>query len=194
MKPTIVLNGVKFAPSNLVAQIASAPAGPTDETETAGETVYCYVTGEQCPVLKTADIGDEINGQPVAECGDYDAWKLDENETNALVFSASGYARRAALAVQKEMGWQVNLCPIRERLTQELRRIIERDNAAFSPDDVMAWMDAGVDEHDVATRNSYDPVDIGEDLAHCYADEREAIEDAKGADYDDGGVSAILDA
>ena len=137
--------------------------------------IYCYVTGEQC-LLKTAATDDEIFGKPVSECGDYDAWTLDENETNELVFSSSGYRFRAARAVQEEMGWQVSLYPIRERLTMELARIIQRDNENFSADDVIAWMDANVDEDDrdeVARQNEFNPVRIAEDLAKCYSAERE---------------------
>ena len=139
------------------------------------EHIYCYVTGEQC-LLKTAATDDEIFGKPVSECGDYDAWTLDQEETNALVFSGSGYRFRAARAVQKEMGWQVSLYPIRERLTIELARIIQRDKENFSADDVIAWMDANVDEDDrdeVARQNEFNPVRIAEDLAKCYSAERE---------------------
>jgi len=134
---------------------------------------YCYVTGEQCPQMKTAEIDDEIFGRPVSECGDYDAWTLNEDETNDLVFSASGYRFRAARAVQREMGWKVSLYPIRERLTMELARIIQRDNEKFSPAEVIAWTDANVDEDDVARRNEFEPVAIAEDLAKCYSDEQE---------------------
>ena len=137
--------------------------------------IYCYVTGESC-LLKTAATDDEIFGKPVSECGDYDAWTLDENETNELVFSSSGYRFRAARAVQKEMGWQVSLYPIRERLTMELARIIQRDKENFSADDVIAWMDANVDEDDrdeVARQNEFNPVRIAEDLAKCYSVEQE---------------------
>ena len=134
--------------------------------------IYCYVTGEQC-LLKTANIDDEIFGHPVAECGDYDAWTLDENETNELVFSSSGYRFRAARAVQEEMAWQVNLCPIRERLTMELTRILQRDNQTSSATDVIAWMDANVDEDNIARRNGFQPVAIAEDLAKCYSAEQE---------------------
>ena len=139
------------------------------------EHIYCYVTGEQC-LLKTAATDDEIFGKPVSQCGDYDAWTLDQDETNALVFSSSGYRFRAARAVQKEMGWQVSLYPIRERLTIELARIIQRDNENFSADDVIAWMDANVDEDDkdeVARQNEFNPVRIAEDLAKCYSVEQE---------------------
>lgn len=139
------------------------------------EHIYCYVTGEQC-LLKTADKDDEIFGRPVSECGDYDAWTLNENETNELVFSSSGYRFRAARAVQREMGWQVSLYPIRERLTMELARIIQRDKENFSADDVIAWMDANVDEDDrdeVARQNEFNPVRIAEDLAKCYSVEQE---------------------
>ena len=137
--------------------------------------IYCYVTGEQC-LIKTAATDDEIFGKPVSECGDYDAWTLDQDETNALVFSGSGYRFRAARAVQREMGWQVSLYPIRERLTMELARIIQRDKENFSADDVIAWMDANVDEDDrdeVARQNEFNPVRIAEDLAKCYSAERE---------------------
>ena len=137
--------------------------------------IYCYVTGEQC-LIKTAATDDEIFGKPVSECGDYDAWTLDENETNELVFSSSGYRFRAARAVQKEMGWQVSLYPIRERLTMELARIIQRDKENFSATDVIAWMDANVDEDDrdeVARQNEFNPVRIAEDLAKCYSAEQE---------------------
>ena len=137
--------------------------------------IYCYVTGEQC-LIKTAATDDEIFGKPVSECGDYDAWTLDQEETNALVFSGSGYRFRAARAVQKEMGWQVSLYPIRERLTMELARIIQRDKENFSADDVIAWMDANVDEDDrdeVARQNEFNPVRIAEDLAKCYSVEQE---------------------
>ena len=137
--------------------------------------IYCYVTGESC-LLKTAATDDEIFGKPVSQCGDYDAWTLDENETNELVFSSSGYRFRAARAVQKEMGWQVSLYPIRERLTMELARIIQRDKENFSADDVIAWMDANVDEDDkdeVARQNEFNPVRIAEDLAKCYSVEQE---------------------
>ena len=134
--------------------------------------IYCYVTGEQC-LIKTAATDDEIFGHPVAQCGDYDAWTLDENETNELVFSSSGYRFRAARAVQREMAWQVNLAPIRERLTMELTRIIHRDNETFSADEVLSWMDAGVDEEDTAKRNWFMPVAIAEDLAKCYSVEQE---------------------
>lgn len=139
------------------------------------EHIYCYVTGEQC-LLKTAATDDEIFGEPVSECGDYDAWTLDQDETNALVFSGSGYRFRAARAVQREMGWQVSLYPIRERLTMELARIIHRDKENFSADDVIAWMDANVDEDDrdeVARQNEFNPVRIAEDLAKCYSVEQE---------------------
>ena len=137
--------------------------------------IYCYVTGESC-LLKTAATDDEIFGKPVSECGDYDSWTLDENETNELVFSSSGYRFRAARAVQKEMGWQVSLYPIRERLTMELARIIQRDKENFSAEDVIAWMDANVDEDDrdeVARQNEFNPVRIAEDLAKCYSVEQE---------------------
>ena len=137
--------------------------------------IYCYVTGEQC-LIKTAATDDEIFGKPVSECGDYDAWTLDQDETNALVFSGSGYRFRAARAVQREMGWQVSLYPIRERLTMELARIIQRDKENFSADDVIAWMDANVDEDDrdeVARQNEFNPVRIAEDLAKCYSVEQE---------------------
>ena len=133
------------------------------------------MTGEQC-LIKTAATDDEIFGKPVSECGDYDAWTLDQDETNALVFSGSGYRFRAARAVQREMGWQVSLYPIRERLTMELARIIQRDKENFSADDVIAWMDANVDEDDrdeVARQNEFNPVRIAEDLAKCYSAERE---------------------
>lgn len=133
--------------------------------------IYCYVTNESC-LLKTAATDDEIFGRPVSECGDYDAWTLDENETNELVFSSSGYRFRAARAVQKEMGWQVNLCPIRERLTMELARMIQRDNENFSAAEVLSWMDANLDEEDAARRNWFQPVAIAEDLAKCYAEEQ----------------------
>ena len=136
------------------------------------EHIYCYVTGESC-LLKTAATDDEIFGRTVSECGDYDAWTLGENETNELVFSSSGYRFRAARAVQREMGWQVNLCPIRERLTMELARIIQRDNETFSETDVIAWMDANVDEDEMARRNGFNPVRIAEDLAKCYSVEQE---------------------
>jgi len=137
--------------------------------------IYCYVTGEQC-LLKTANIDDEVFGRPVSECGDYDAWTLDQDETNALVFSGSGYRFRAARAVQKEMGWKVSLYPIRERLTMELARIIQRDNETFSPTDVIEWMDANIDDDDkdeVARQNEFNPVQIAEDLARCYSVEQE---------------------
>ena len=137
--------------------------------------IYCYVTGEQC-LIKTAATDDEIFGKPVSECGDYDAWTLDQDETNALVFNSSGYRFRAARAVQREMGWQVSLYPIRERLTMELARIIQRDKENFSADDVIAWMDANVDEDDrdeVARQNEFNPVRIAEDLAKCYSVEQE---------------------
>ena len=136
------------------------------------EHIFCYVTNESC-LLKTAAPDDEIFGHPVAECGDYDAWTLNQDETNALVLSSSGYRFRAARAVQKEMGWQVSLYPIRERLTMELTRIIHRDNETFSATDVIAWMDANVDEDDIARRNGFQPVAIAEELAKCYSAERE---------------------
>jgi len=139
------------------------------------QKIYCYVTSESC-LLKTANIDDEVFGRPVSECGDYDAWTLDQDETNALVFSGSGYRFRAARAVQKEMGWKVSLYPIRERLTMELARIIQRDNETFSPTDVIEWMDANIDEDDkdeVARQNEFNPVQIAEDLARCYSVERE---------------------
>ena len=142
-----------------------------DETMT-NQHIYCYVTGEQC-LLKTAATDDEIFGKPVSESGDYDAWTLDQDETHALVFSSSGYRFRAARAVQREMAWQVNLAPIRERLTMELTRIIHRDNENFSADDVIAWMDANVDEDEMARRNEFNPVRIAEDLAKCYSVEQE---------------------
>jgi len=140
--------------------------------KTMTNQIYCYVTGEQC-LLKTANINDEIFGRPVSECGDYDAWTLNEDETNDLVFSASGYRFRAARAVQREMAWQINLYPIRERLTMDLTRIIQRDNEKFSPAEVIAWTNANVDEDDVARRNQFEPVAIAEDLVKCYSDERE---------------------
>lgn len=138
------------------------------------EKIYCYVTSEQCRAMKTAGIGDEIDGVPVETHGDYNAWTLDEEETNAMVFATTRYRFRSARSVQRAMGWQVNLAPIRERLAQELTRIIGRDNEAFSAADVLTWMDACVDEADVACRNHFAPVAIAEDLARCYCDEREA--------------------
>jgi len=139
--------------------------------KTMTNQIYCYVTGEQC-LLKTANIDDEVFGRPVSECGDYDAWTLDQDETNELVFSASGYRFRAARAVQKEMGWKVSLYPIRERLTMELARIIQRDNETFSPTDVIEWMDED-DKDEVARQNEFNPVQIAEDLAKCYSVEQE---------------------
>ncbi len=138
----------------------------------ASKNIYCYVTGEQC-LLKTAGVNDEVFGRPVSECGDYEAWKLDQDETNALVFSASGYGRRAARAVQEKMGWQVNLYPIRKRLMMELARIIQRNNEKFSAAEVVGWIDSSVDEDDVARRNDFQPVRIAEDMAKCYTDEQE---------------------
>ena len=136
------------------------------------EHIFCYVTNESC-LLKTAAPDDESFGHPVSECGDYDAWTLNQEETNALALSGSGYRRRAARAVQEEMAWQVNLCPIRERLTMELTRILHRDNQTSSATDVIAWMDANVDEDNIARRNGFQPVAIAEDLAKCYSAEQE---------------------
>jgi hypothetical protein len=140
------------------------------------DKIYCYVSDEGCGFVRTADLGDEINNKPVAECGDYNSWTLDEEETNALVFSASGYRFQAARAVQKEMGWTVTLDPIREQLRQELTRIIGRDNEQFTASDVMSWMYAGVDEENFAKDNGFEPVAIAENMAKWYVNEQEANE------------------
>jgi hypothetical protein len=125
--------------------------------------IYCYVTGEQCPTLRTADIGDEINGKLVEEHGDYEAWTRDERETNELVFFAmTGYLFRSARAVQKEMGWAVNWSPIHRQLKE------------LVGDDVIAWADAGVDEADVCERNGFQVAEIAAELRYAYAQGQES--------------------
>lgn len=134
--------------------------------------IYCYVTGEQCSLIKTADIGDEIDGIPVREHGDYEAWELDESETNEMVFRRSGYHFLAARAVQGEMGWPLLLWPIRDQLRQEIARIVDRDNESFTASDVMMWTDSNVDESDMILRNGFYLSSIAEDLVGYYAHEQ----------------------
>lgn len=138
------------------------------------EQPIVYVTSETCRVMRTAQPGEDVDGRPVEEHGDYTPWSYDEVETNALVFSASGYRFRAARAVQREMGWMVNWSPIYETVQEHVARLIRRDNEDANKDGVMAWANENMDEDDVCRRNNFDAGKIAEDIMRSWSEERTA--------------------
>lgn len=131
-------------------------------------TTYCYVTGEQCRSLKTADLDDEIDGMPVAAHGDYMPWTLDEHETNRLVYTATGYRFHAARAVQAEMCWSAIWAPIYEDLLVELRKLVGADAEM-----IRRGASDTMDEEEIARRGGFTAAGIAAAILDAWGDDRE---------------------
>ncbi len=69
--------------------------------------IYCYVTTETCRIMRTAKPGAEVDGRPVSKHGDYTAWGYCKRATQHMVGHAGGWRGTAAVAVCREMGWQL---------------------------------------------------------------------------------------
>ena len=140
-----------------------------------GDRIHCYVTRDGIKPIKTADVGEYIGKDevPVEEHGDYIRWVSDEESTNELLFQRPWQSDETR-AIQNHMKWQINLTPIWNILTEELNRIIERDNDDTTAKDVMEWVDANVDEEDIAIRGGFYAQDIAEIIMVAWRDEKNA--------------------
>jgi hypothetical protein len=109
---------------------------------------------------------------------------------------SAGDAPEAPMSID---GWRY--VPIRN---YTLPKAVKNELATLAPQEaeaIWAWMEAGVDEEDIALRNEWKADRIAADLLKCWRDEREADEDQKKiakpgfwSAVDDGGAIIEVEA